>query len=406
MPLILTPPQAVVGSLVTFAPEFFGMHLHQFDDPRNWPTARIGAFRLWDCAGSWAEVQPNRRGEFDFERLDSAVDALGNQGRTLMLTFGRTADWATSDPTAPGAYGPGRSSPPADMNDFRMYVRAVANRYAGRIKAYEIWNEVNTIDFWTGSIAQLVEMTRIAREEVKRADPDAIIVSPNGVGAWAERTQYIVDFMRAGGVSLVDVVGYHLYTSQQGPEVFVEPMQAFREAIRKTGFRGQFWCTEVGYLAPNRRDGYAGWSDYERAISVDDTTAAIYTVRMMLLARCLGFERVYHYSWDNTRLGYCQPDTLAERQNAVALRNFSNLIVGAKLKGARRDAQGVWYSVVIFATGTAFAGCQGNIYWTEPGVMPIRVSTPKGVPVFFNGQKLEVANSVLVSERPVMVVSK
>src|SRR5205823_7668241 len=123
--------------------------------------------------------------------------------------------WASSGPTdttcayADIAGGPGQCQPPVDLNSdgtgpdkhWIDWVSAVASRYKGQIKYYEIWNEWNAKVFWVGTPAQLVRMEQDARCVVegppavsscnpdstfpsgKAIDPGAKIVSPSPVGA-------------------------------------------------------------------------------------------------------------------------------------------------------------------------------------------------------------------------------
>ena len=67
--------------------------------------------------------------------------------------FGMTPGWAAQDRNAKSHYFVGASSPPADIEDWRAYVRAVATRYKGRIRYWELWNEVNDKLFYSGAVS-------------------------------------------------------------------------------------------------------------------------------------------------------------------------------------------------------------------------------------------------------------
>lgn len=55
----------------------------------------------------------------------------------VLFTLGQTPAWASSSPSEPSVYGPGRGSPPKNVADWSAFVAAMARRYKGRIDAYE-----------------------------------------------------------------------------------------------------------------------------------------------------------------------------------------------------------------------------------------------------------------------------
>src|SRR5581483_6572676 len=138
----------------------------------------------------WRTLEPSK-GEIDFDTLDAQIDALTATGANELLTVTSAPDWARNTTT--------ESGPPTDFNDYATFVGALAERYKGRVKAYEIWNEPNIRREWSGrplSAASYVEMLRLAYASIKRADPDAIVVSAglsptgynDGVNAINDRT--------------------------------------------------------------------------------------------------------------------------------------------------------------------------------------------------------------------------
>ena len=76
-----------------------------------------------------------------------------------------------------GAFGPGSAQPPANMADFDTYVRAVMERYRGRIDGYEVWNEPGSPQFFTGTPAQMGQMTAIVARAADDIDPAAYVAS-------------------------------------------------------------------------------------------------------------------------------------------------------------------------------------------------------------------------------------
>ena len=103
---------------------------------------------------TWAELEP-AKGVWNWGGLDNFVAAAQEHGVSdILLNLGQSPRWASSSPeTAGHMYGtPALTpAPPANIQDWRDYVTAVAQRYKGRIRYYEIWNEPNGPSWYTGS---------------------------------------------------------------------------------------------------------------------------------------------------------------------------------------------------------------------------------------------------------------
>src|SRR5207302_8155755 len=67
--------------------------------------------------------------------------------------------------------------PCTNNQDFIDMVSAIANRYKGKIKHYETWNEPGG-GFFTGTLAQLVVLQNDVYNTVKAIDPTATVHTP------------------------------------------------------------------------------------------------------------------------------------------------------------------------------------------------------------------------------------
>jgi hypothetical protein len=154
------------GTLVQRAPE--------------WPHQRVEAVRLWDTRTAWLNLNP-APGIFDFTNLDAHLQQAESHGvqHTTLVLWG-TPRWAARDTAGTDAFwlGPGSASPPRDLQDWCTFVRTVAERYHGRIHAYEIGNEPTEPMFWRGSQNELNDMIAVAAEEIRRVDAKATVVAP------------------------------------------------------------------------------------------------------------------------------------------------------------------------------------------------------------------------------------
>ena len=96
----------------------------------------------------------------------------------MIYTLGRTPQWASSQPNAPGPYGPGQCAPPSDLSNWDNYVNAIVTHVAGKIKYWELWNEPNDPKYYCGDIPTMVTMAQHAAQIIKSIDPTALVLSP------------------------------------------------------------------------------------------------------------------------------------------------------------------------------------------------------------------------------------
>jgi hypothetical protein len=211
----------------------------------------VPEWRLWDAGVNWPDLEPNK-GQWQFDRLDRYVSLAQQHGTGLLLPLGGSPNWASARPQVASNYSPGFTAEPAVLDDWRTYVTTVATRYKGRIQAYEIWNEPNLKDFWSGTINQMVTLTKEASAIIHSADPHAIVVSPSATADFG--LQWFSEFLQAGGGRFVDVIGYHLYVGN-APENLLPLIQRVRQVMADNNLGSiPLWNTESGWLNPARFD--------------------------------------------------------------------------------------------------------------------------------------------------------
>ncbi|MDT5105865.1 MAG: polysaccharide biosynthesis protein PslG [Mycobacterium sp.] len=107
------------------------------------------------------------------------INAADARGMGVLAVITTTPGWA-NDPSAPGIYGH-----PASPADFGTFAGLAAQRYAGQVGAYEIWNEPNAAPYYgpqpdpggptgaadrsrAGQAAQTTLLPRRARERMSQ----------------------------------------------------------------------------------------------------------------------------------------------------------------------------------------------------------------------------------------------
>lgn len=235
----------------TLPDTLFGMHVLRLGSHFNWPTVDTRIIRLHNTGTSWRDLEPTNGGwswtTGAGKRLDMYVDyAARNPGSQILYTMGVTPQWASSTPGVTGAYGPGSSGAPTNMADWRDYVRTLAQRYKGKIRYWELWNEPDFKNHWTGTNAQLVEMARIAAEELHAADPANRLVGP---GFTAGQGMSALDqLLKAGMGAHVDAIGYHFYYTAN-PENVGAQLDNVRGLMKAHGVDAKpLWITEGAFI--------------------------------------------------------------------------------------------------------------------------------------------------------------
>jgi polysaccharide biosynthesis protein PslG len=394
-------PQRITGpswvsAPVAVPPSLFGVTI--VSDAGEMPGFRVGAVRFWDSGTRWTQLQP-RRGEFDWTTLDRLVSGAAKAGLPAMFVFGGTPEWAA--PAAPKApYGDGsRAGPPDDLDDWDTFVRALAERFRGRIEAYELWVLANDTRFFTGSVETLVDMTRRASRIIKSVDPKATLVCPGMGQLWkTEGRRFMQRFAQLGGYQYCDVAGIKLYQRRAAdpPESMLNILQTVDTTLHRAGVHPQLWSTGTTY-------------DIATQAPLGEQDAVNHAMRFYLTGlygRELNLRRMYFYSWGNTKIPIVlQAEGGAPTKAALAVETLQRWLAHASVRacgqgGAIRLPANVWQCDFMVD-----GGGQAMIRWTHAGVTdtaaPPGVRTVRGI----DGSVTPVrpGDTIPVGPRPVLI---
>ncbi|GAB4470650.1 MAG: hypothetical protein Kow00124_07010 [Anaerolineae bacterium] len=160
----------------------------------------------------WREIQGAGPGEYDWYRTDRIVESAEAFGLNLIVRLDHQPFWSQPD----GGAVPLNNAPPADLTDFEDFCFAVADRYQGRIKAYQVWNEPNLAREWgeqPPSPEGYVELLAHCARGIRRGDPEAIVISaglaPTGTGLPVAMpdTEFLRRMYEAGAGQHFDMLG-------------------------------------------------------------------------------------------------------------------------------------------------------------------------------------------------------
>ena len=296
-----------------------------------WPTKPFGTLRLWDSLTAWTNLEP-QKGVWNFAGLDTWVQtAQANGIKDIILTLGQSPAWASSDPSQVNYYGAGAPAPPQNIQDWNDYVQTVAERYKGKIRYFEIWNEPNDASYYSGSVSELALLTQNAYSVIKAVDPgNTVIASP------PYSAGFLDVLLSAGIANYVDVIGYHAYSTP--PEDTARQLANVYLVMAAHGISNMpLWETE----------GASG----------DNTTSATlapeYLARKFLVDLAMGVQHFDWYTW-GPATPFCVGTENNDRSLTVAANAYGyihNWLSGGRINGASIDSAGTWQIAITTARG-------------------------------------------------------
>jgi hypothetical protein len=154
---------------------------------------------------TWPDLEPSPGVHSDFwlpryERMFATLP----RGTRVIIDFVGTPSWE-NDSAVPNA-------PPANPADYAAALHYVAERWAGHVAAYEIWNEEDATGWWAGAPepAAYTRLLQAAYPAVKSADPAAKVVLG---GLTGNDYNFLEGVYQAGGKGYFDAVGVHTDTA-------------------------------------------------------------------------------------------------------------------------------------------------------------------------------------------------
>lgn len=228
---------------------------------------------------SWRTLQPTAgpiapSSLASYEQLFKQLPA----GTKVILDVFGTPQWETGSGD--------EHAPPANPRDYARFLATLAQRFAGHVAAYEIWNEEDAPAWWTGgpdpgAYAQLLKATYPA---VKSADPGATVVLG---GLTGNDFAFLEGVYQAGGKGSFDAVGVHTDTAcnRLSPYEFLrgadnrlitDSFLAYREVhstMLANGDDKPIWMTELSWRTTSAICAEGAWAGQTAAGVAEDRQA-------------------------------------------------------------------------------------------------------------------------------------
>ncbi|GAA1000555.1 hypothetical protein GCM10009555_103740 [Acrocarpospora macrocephala] len=262
-----------------------------FTAERVYPhLSRLGA--------TWARVQTGwsrsetEPGRYDFAWLDEIVDSLAAAGVETMfsVTFGNELYMPGVPHESAVGYVPlyYDGAVPA----WTAFVRALAERYRGRVTHWEVWNEPNIPQFWQPrevSGRDYAELVRVTAQAVRAEIPDATII---GGATSLVDPAFLVAALRGGLARSIDAFSFHPY--QMVPEHNLRNTHDLLRRIldehspdrRIALYQGENGC-------PSQLAGHH--DDWLGMYAMDQVVQAKWIARRFLADLRVGFDKIFYF---------------------------------------------------------------------------------------------------------------
>ncbi len=155
------------------------------DQLREAEAAAICGVKVVRDSVEWGGIQPER-GVWNFDKMDFLVNLYEMAGIEHQALFAFTAKWAATPERQQSKNWLDWNRSMPDIDAWREYVRTMAERYRGRIRYWEVWNEPDLGGFNQMSLEEYVQLQKATFEEVTKVDPDAYVMT----GGFATMTDH------------------------------------------------------------------------------------------------------------------------------------------------------------------------------------------------------------------------
>ncbi len=184
----------------------------------------------------WEDIEIHGKGDFEdrrnvpyrsaWEKYDHIVGLAERYGLEVIAVLSNPPAWSRADGDARGTF-----APPDNLEDYGDFAYAVASRYRGRIRAYQVWNEPNIYPEWGEQPVDPAGYTRLlctAYRRIQEADPEAIVLTGAlaqtigydfGPGAWTGMNEFVFlqRMYEAGAAACFDVLAVNDYILWSAP---------------------------------------------------------------------------------------------------------------------------------------------------------------------------------------------
>jgi hypothetical protein len=227
----------------------------------------------------WASFEGSGPGQISSsytQIADNAVNSARTHGLQVLAMLWSSPGWANG--------GQGTNVAPTNPSDYANFARWAAQHFAGRVAAWEVWNEENNPSIWAGTDpAAYTALAKAAYPAIKAGDPSTTVVLG---GTSYNDTAYLSALYTDGIRGSFDVLSTHPYqgvanaapeTPDNGTEWTLAHVGAVHGVMVANGDGNKpIWFTEFGWSNHTNAAGTPNWQ-----LGVTDPQQGDYLVRTL-----------------------------------------------------------------------------------------------------------------------------
>jgi len=256
------PPNSASHPLTAASWSFECMYGHVCGTTGQWinTTSQPGTVRLWDAGVAWSVLETSS-GAYDWSNLDTWLDLIAQHRPTAAIyTLGHVPCFITTGRCSGQAWDNWSPGPPADLTSsgsrtFNTFVTQLVYHCspAGHcvkdyIKYWEMWNEANLSNYWTGNVSQLYQMLKPVIAIIRNAVPGAVVSTPPVCGGDTTWMASWIQQENAHG-RLSDYYGFHVYLRDGTPEDRIKMVGRMVTTKNNNGWTTTPWMnTETNFV--------------------------------------------------------------------------------------------------------------------------------------------------------------
>ncbi|MFQ6133684.1 MAG: hypothetical protein ACE5R4_16705, partial [Armatimonadota bacterium] len=266
---------------------------------------------------SWGQVQPKpgRRDGFEWGKYDTVADAFEREGVRVYQIFHDSPGWTHPDNR--------ETRCPDDLRTVYRFAKAAGKAFAGRIVAWEPWNEPDIQPFWHELADRYAGVQKAAYLGFKAADPDLPVLS---CSLCAGASGFAHNLFECGIADYYDIFNYHIYAA---PKDYPHIIKAYLDLAGQYGCGDRpAWLTEAGIRLKHEGEGLT-WESQQRQ--------AEFAAQSVAISLASGTDRHFffvlpHYPERGTQFGSLHAD-LSPRPGFVAVAAAADILGEAKYLG-------------------------------------------------------------------------